>query len=737
MANDLTGIFESITGSFPDRPPLVLIVDDEATIRLMTRRFLEHAGFLVVDADNAEAGMRKIERNKPDIILLDVDMPGMNGFELTAWIRQQPGLRYTPVVMITGREDPESVNAAYEVGATDFIVKPISWSVLAHRVRYILRSSQTQLALRESHSRVKAIVQALPDRLFLLNARNQVIGDNASLIQYNSTGTDQLALRTESWDAQEHILRREIESFCTQHTEKVLETGEPIETAISLMDRKGRKQHFEIRLGKQSDQNVLAVVRDVTEQREATDRIHQLAYYDPLTGLPNRQFFSSELRHCMDRARANGSRFALLYIDLDHFKRINDTLGHTTGDELLKMVALRLERCLRAEDTLSRTDKGGLADSGNVARLGGDEFTLLVRNEKAVENIESVASRIIETLKAPFEFTGHEFVVTPSIGIAIYPNDGEDEETLLKTADVAMYQAKQAGRSGFSFCTETTSVRSLERLDLEIDLRRALEQGQFELHYQPKVRVGDWRITGAEALLRWHHPERGWVSPGKIIPIAEDTGLIVPIGRWIIQEACRQMAVWKEARLPAIPISVNLSSQQFWQDDVASVVEAALGTHELDAESLQLELTEGVLMQDVQQTRDALQTLREIGISLAIDDFGTGYSSLAYLRQFPIDSLKIDRSFVCDIPDEDAVAICNAIISMAGSLKLKTVAEGVETYSQLEYLMRRRCDEIQGYYFSKPLPAAEIGELLRDTKRFAGIVRTDQAAMVAARASAI
>ncbi|MEO1419589.1 MAG: GGDEF domain-containing phosphodiesterase, partial [Pseudomonadota bacterium] len=323
------------------------------------------------------------------------------------------------------------------------------------------------------------------------------------------------------------------------------------------------------------------------------------------------------------------------------------------------------------------------------------------------------------------------------IGIAIYPNDGEDEETLLKTADVAMYQAKQAGRSGFSFCTETTSVRSLERLDLEIDLRRALEQGQFELHYQPKVRVGDWRITGAEALLRWQHPERGWVSPGKIIPIAEDTGLIVPIGRWIIQEACRQMAVWKQARMPAIPISVNLSSQQFWQDDVASVVEAALGTHELDAESLQLELTEGVLMQDVQQTRDALQTLREIGISLAIDDFGTGYSSLAYLRQFPIDSLKIDRSFVCDIPDEDAVAICNAIISMAGSLKLKTVAEGVETYSQLEYLMRRRCDEIQGYYFSKPLPAAEIGELLRDTKRFAAIVRNDQAAMVAARASAI
>ncbi|MEL7310328.1 MAG: EAL domain-containing protein [Pseudomonadota bacterium] len=736
MGNDFTGIFESITGSFPDRPPLVLIVDDEATIRLMTRRFLEHAGFIVLDADNAEEGKRHVERSHPDIILLDVDMPGMNGFQLTAWIRQQPKMRYTPIVMITGREDSESVNAAYDVGATDFIVKPISWSVLAYRVRYILRSAQTQLALRESHSRVKAIVEALPDRLFLLNQNSEVIGDNVALSTYTGVPAGTVSLQTEAWDAADHVLRQEVETACRQHIKAVLKNDTPEETAISLLDKFGKRQHFEVRLVRQSDRNVLAVVRDVTEQREATDRIHQLAYYDALTGLPNRQFFSSELGQCMEQARTTQSRFALLYIDLDHFKRINDTLGHGTGDELLKMVALRLERCLRAEDTLSRVDRG-LARNGNIARLGGDEFTLLVRDEKAVDNIEHVATRIIEALKTPFEFTGHEFVVTPSIGIAIYPNDGEDEETLLKTADVAMYQAKQAGRSGFSFCTETTSVRSLERLDLEIDLRRALEQNQFELHYQPKVRVGDWRITGAEALLRWKHPERGWISPARIIPIAEDTGLIVPIGRWIIQEACRQMAEWSASGRRSVPVSVNLSSQQFWQDDVASVVEAALGTYDIAADRLELELTEGVLMQNVQQTRDALQTLKQIGIALAIDDFGTGYSSLAYLRQFPIDSLKIDRSFVCDIPDEDAVAICNAIISMASSLKLKTVAEGVESYSQLEYLMRRNCDEIQGYYFSKPLPAKELGELLNDTGRFVEVVNSDHAAMVAAKASAI
>ena len=737
MADNHTGIFATITGSFPDRPPLILVVDDEATIRLMTRRFLEHAEFMVVDSDSGIAAQRHIRRTQPDIILLDVDMPGMDGFELTEWIRQQPGLKYTPVVIMTGREDPVSVDSAYKVGATDFIVKPIAWPVLAYRLRYILRGSQTQLALRESHARVKAIVEALPDRLYSLDDTGRVVGDNDALMRVESMALSTAAMKTGGWTAMEHELRREIETLGAQQVGAVLSTGTPVETAISIPGHRGNPHHFEIRLVQQSEQLALAVVRDVTAQKEAAQRIHQLAYYDALTGLPNRQFFSSELRLCMEQARHAESRFALLYIDLDHFKRINDTLGHSTGDELLKMVAVRLERCLRAEDMVLRRDEHGMAVRSNIARLGGDEFTLIVRDEQAVDHIEAVAGRIIETLKQPFEFSGHEFVVTPSIGIALYPNDGQDEESLMKTADVAMYQAKQAGRSGYSFCTETTSVRSLERLDLEIDLRRALEQDQFELHFQPKVTIGSWRMVGAEALLRWQHPERGWISPAHIIPIAEDTGLIVPIGRWIIQETCRRLESWRAAGLGPVPVSVNLSSQQFWQDDVASVVETALGTHDLPASLLELEITEGILMRDVQETREALQTLKEIGISLAVDDFGTGYSSLAYLRQFPLDALKIDRSFVCDLPDEDAAAICDAIISMAHSLKLKTIAEGVETFSQLKYLQQRRCDEIQGYYFSKPLPAEELVRLMRARGRFADRVGADQAASVAANASAM
>ncbi|MEL6868258.1 MAG: EAL domain-containing protein [Pseudomonadota bacterium] len=744
MTASFTGVYRSITASFEGRPPLVLIVDDEATIRLMTRRFLEHADFMVVDAASGEAAQKQIQRIEPDVILLDVDMPGMDGYELTRWIRSQPKTRYTPIVMITGREDPESVNAAYEVGATDFIVKPIAWPVLSHRVRYILRGSETQLALRDSHARVKAIVEALPDRLFSLDESGRVIGDNNSLLSFeasSSSGTT-TSLRTGAWSAYEHAFRQEIERVTSNIIGSVLRDDELDETAISLMDDNNKMRHYEVRVVKQSEKNGLAVVRDVTEQKEAVSKIHQLAYYDSLTGLPNRQFFSSELRACMERCKESQEQFALLYVDLDHFKRINDTLGHTTGDELLKMVADRLQRCLRATDVLALRDDNEAYMEGNIARLGGDEFTLIIHGAESVDNIENVANRIIDTLKVPFEFSGHEFVVTPSIGIAIYPSDGEDEETLLKTADVAMYQAKQAGRSGYSFCTETTSVRSLERLDLELDLRRAIEAKQFELHYQPKVNASNWQLIGVEALLRWRHPTRGWISPARIVPIAEDTGLIVPIGRWIISEACRQMAAWQAEGLRAVPISVNLSSQQFWQDDIASVVEAALGTYDIPADMLELELTEGVLMRDVKQTRDALQLLKQTGVSLAVDDFGTGYSSLAYLRQFPLDALKIDRSFVDDLPQEDAAAICNAIISMAQSLNLMVVAEGVENRAQLDYLTQQQCDQIQGYFFSKPLAASALEQVLRDSDFFSRIVSESGAqsvspANVAASASAM
>ncbi|MEN7342600.1 MAG: EAL domain-containing protein [Pseudomonadota bacterium] len=736
MSIEDTGIMSILETGSHERPPLVLIVDDEATIRLMTRRFLEHADFLVMDAASGASAQKQIERTTPDIILLDVNMPGLNGYQLCSWIRNRRETRYTPIVMITGREDPVSVDAAYEKGATDFIVKPIAWSVLAHRVRYILRGTKMQQALRNSHSRVKAIVEAMPDRLFSIDTSGRVVGDNTSLASWEGTGSGKVVVKTGSWSVLEHAFRQEVERIASLHLETVFEENLAVESSFSLVAEGDRVQHYEVRLVSQTDELALAVVRDVTAQKESARKIHQLAYYDVLTGLPNRELFSSELSSSMEHARRTDGQFALLYIDLDHFKRINDTLGHTTGDELLKMVASRLARCLRSTDHLSHNGAGLEEGPSNVARLGGDEFTIIISDMDAVNNIESVASRIIETLKAPFEFNGHEFVVTPSIGIAIFPLDGENEDSLLKSADVAMYQAKQRGRSGYSFCTETTTVRSLERLDLELELRRAIESDQFELHYQPKVTTSNWRVVGGEALLRWNHPIRGYISPAQIIPIAEDTGLIVPLGRWILEEACRQLASWQDAGLDVCPLAVNLSSQQFWQDDIASVVESALGTNNIDSALLELELTEGVLMRDVEQTRVALQTLKAIGISLAVDDFGTGYSSLAYLRQFPLDALKIDRSFVDDLPAPDAAAICDAIISMARSLNLHVVAEGVENENQLGYLVQRHCNEIQGYYFSKPLKAQDFRTLLESGGDFSA-KGTHAIASVSAKASAI
>jgi diguanylate cyclase (GGDEF)-like protein len=697
-----------------------MVVDDEATIRLMTRRFLEHADFTVIDVASGARACRQFELTQPDLILLDVDMPDMGGFEVCRWIRAQRSGTHVPIVMVTGREDPDSVKGAYDAGATDFIVKPIAWAVLAYRLHYILRASQTQNALRESHSQIRAIFEAMPDLLYTLNADGTIHAAAHDMAYTDVPGEEEDGTYERKLLLQIQ-LRHRIERMAPDCVREAIATDQPVEREISLRIRSEEK-FFEIRFVRQSEEFVLAVVRDVTEQKIANQKIHQLAYFDTLTGLPNRQYFSNELQRAIDSAEREDKKFALLYIDLDHFKRINDTLGHTTGDALLKMVAGRLAGCVRDDDVVVVPPATEADPQSNVARLGGDEFTVLLHDTENVEDIERVAMRIIDTLKKPFKHKGHEFIVTPSLGIALYPDDGADIETLMKNADVGMYQAKQAGRSAYSFCTETTSMRSLERLELEMELRRALENDELTLNYQPKIDCATWRVIGAEALLRWHHEERGWISPGKFVPIAEDTGLIVPLGRWVINEVCRQICEWQRKGIDVPPIAVNLSSQQFWQDDVVSVVETALGTSGLAAEMLELELTEGVLMRDADETRDVLHALKSTGVSLAVDDFGTGYSSLAYLRKFPLDALKIDRSFVDDLPADDAAAICNAIISMSKSLNLRVVAEGVENREQLKFLTEKGCDEIQGFLFSRPVMPDELAMMLRTKRQFISLV---------------
>ncbi len=444
---------------------------------------------------------------------------------------------------------------------------------------------------------------------------------------------------------------------------------------------------------------LVGVARDITERRLTEARLQHLAYHDPLTGLPNRTLALDRVEQAMARARWNQRIAALLFLDLDHFKLINDSLGHTYGDLLLQRVSERLQTCLRPGDT--------------IARLGGDEFVILLVDVAQTDDVASVAQQVLDSFKAKFQVNGHEVFVNTSIGISLFPGDGADAETLLKNADTAMYRAKERGRNNFQYFTADMNARVQQRLELELGLRMALERSEFFLHYQPLVSLDTGHIVGVEALLRWQHPERGLVGPNEFIPVAEETGLIVPIGEWVLRTACAQNQAWQDAGLPPVRMAVNLADRQFTQADLAAVVAGVLEETGMAPEWLELELTENVLMHNAEASLTTLEALHDMGIVLSIDDFGSGHSSFGYLKHFPIRTVKVDRAFVQHIAsDADDAAIVSAIIAMAHRLKLKVVAEGVETEEQLFYLQSLRCDQIQGFLFSRPVPADDAAKLI-------------------------
>jgi diguanylate cyclase (GGDEF)-like protein/PAS domain S-box-containing protein len=448
---------------------------------------------------------------------------------------------------------------------------------------------------------------------------------------------------------------------------------------------------------------VLTVARDVTAQKQAEQRMAYLANYDQLTGLPNRALFRDRLEGAMRRAQRAERLVGLLYLDLDRFKRVNDSLGHQAGDQLLVQVAERLLGCVRRTDTIGHSDARHGSSGSTVARLGGDEFTVVLGDIKHVDEISSVALRIITALSAAFDLTGHQVFVGASIGITVYPFDDIDLDNMIRNADAAMYQAKALGRNNFQFYTDDLNANAEERLWLETELRQALERNQFELVYQPKLDLLSNRISGVEALLRWRSPEKGLVSPVEFIPLLEDTGLIVPIGAWVLQTACAQAAAWERDGMH-LTMAVNLSPRQFHDNGLTDMIQAALTNSGLSAKQLELEVTESLLMEDSTRSQTTLASIKQMGIHISVDDFGTGYSSLAYLKRFPLDTLKIDRTFVKEVGiDPDDTAIVRAVIALARSLRLTVVAEGVETHEQLEFLRETRCEQAQGYLISRPL----------------------------------
>ena len=441
--------------------------------------------------------------------------------------------------------------------------------------------------------------------------------------------------------------------------------------------------------------------RAVDEQVAHATRVEYLAFHDGLTTLPNRSLFSKLLGQSIKQAQRQHRSLAVLFLDLDRFKHINDTLGHEAGDQLLQQVAVRLKACLRDSDT--------------VARLGGDEFVVLLPDLDDERYVATVAQKALAAIASPFAVLGREFRVTASVGISVYPQDGQDEQTLTKNADIAMYQAKEDGKNNFRFYSDALNANTLERLTLESSLRHALEHNEFELHYQAKREIRSGRITGMEALLRWQHPDLGTVAPMQFIPVAEETGLIVPIGKWVLLTACRQNVAWQRAGRASLCMAVNLTPRQFADENLLADLAAILAATGMDAQLLELEISEGMLMRDVPKTMRILTALKKMGVRIAIDDFGIGYSSLSNLRQFPLDTIKIDRSFIRDVASVDAdKALTEAIIAMGRTLSLTVVAQGVETREQAEFLRRNACDELQGFYFNKPVPAEQFGELLRN-----------------------
>lgn len=683
----------------------ILVVDDDPTLRLLTRAALEQVGFDVIEAENGRVAVDVAMTAFPDMIMLDVEMPVLDGFSACAEIRKHKAFADTPVVMLTGRDDDESIQQAYDCGATDFISKPINWSLLGQRVRYIVRASRVSRGLRESESKNQAFVRAIPDSMLVVDADGRLLTHHRG-----ASGSQMIDDRMQEGVCIYDVLPQSLSDLWRQQILKVL-ASKGVELSEHRAMKNRNSQYYESRVVPYTDDSVLIMLRDVTEQKQAAAKVRKLAFYDTLTGLPNRQSFLIQLAEAIREAENTERLVGVVYIDLDNFKLINDSLGHSVGDTLLKDIANRLSASVRRDDYIAGNDK---ACTLQLARLGGDEFTLLLRGLETIDQAEAVSERLVNVLKQPLECNGHRFVVTPSVGIAVYPEDGADLESLMKNADTALHHAKASGRDQVTRFSGTMSVRSLERLDIEDSLRRAIQNDDLELHFQPKLSLTDQRVTSVEALIRWTHPDRGPMLPDKFIPIAEDSGMIIELGDWVLQRACRQLEEWQSSPLHDVRIAINLSAKQFHIRDLAAQIINAIRARSLPQGLLDLELTEGALMSDLESTAYSLAELKEAGLSIAVDDFGTGYSSLSYLTRFPIDALKIDRSFVFGVDgSEESHSICKAIVALAHGLNMRVIAEGVETNEQLQLLRMMNCDEIQGYHFAKPMPASSVFEFIQ------------------------
>jgi diguanylate cyclase (GGDEF)-like protein/PAS domain S-box-containing protein len=685
----------------------ILLTDDDPRMLDSLRSLLQLHDYQIDIAQGGEQAKEKLRNNHYDLLLLDLRMPDVTGHDVMRWMNKQH--IQTMTIVVSGETSLDDISKALRQGAYDYLKKPYVPEELLATVNNAIRKKrledahrQMQEQLNRSEKLHRFIVNNSPDIIFILDSEGRFSFLNSKVEEVLGFSREELMGKPISNLINEDDLEKA--NYFIKHSSRKSSRHQSIDICLKPKQSQRSKRHFEFSLWPIENNTsrrrycLYGTAREITERLEAEAFINFQAYHDLLTRLPNRALFKDRLSVSITQVQRNNRHLAVMFIDLDRFKIVNDSLGHTMGDRLLQEVSKRLQKCIRKGDTLSR--------------FGGDEFTLLLPDINSQKDATLVAEKILEHIKEPFQLSEHQIHVGASIGIATYPEAGEDMDTLIKHADIAMYRVKKTGKDGYRVFSDDLITRSTERLLLEQDMRKAIDNHEFEVCYQPQINIREQRICGVEALVRWDHPTLGRLPPSEFIPIAEDSQLIVELDRLTLRTACREMLIHHQQDLPDVQLSVNLSPIMIEKNGFVDGVLAILREENYPPHLLELEITENVLMNDNPEIIEKLMRLSDAGIRLALDDFGTGYSSLSYLQKFPLNTIKIDRSFINAIQDsQEEACIVNAIVSMAQGLKMSIVAEGVENYEQYRYLHSLDCEVVQGYLFGKATQLHRVADM--------------------------
>lgn len=700
----------------------ILVADDDDAIRFLACDTLIDAGFKVLEARNGTEALSMFHQHQPNMVLLDLIMPEIDGFKVCRRIRSlSGGHELVPIMIMTGLNDEESINQAFEMGATDFITKPLNHLILAQRTRYMLRTHRILQTVEQREKRLENAERIAKLGSWEWDTRNRTLNVSREynrILGYPEDFPTQVKDITRLLPAEERKrLRSNYEASVNRRIHKMV-----TEVTVTSVDgiHKRVRQESEFIYRPDKSYMVSGTLQDITEETAVKEQVLKLAYYDSLTLLPNRMFFKTHLDYALKEAKLKGGLLGVILLDLDLFTRVNNSMGTDAGDNILMQVSHRLHEALGSDyaTTLihAAIDPNAAPEPPHdvLARQEGDQFVILKYQFGRLDDLVVLLQKIRKRLTTPFHYKGMDVVVTVSVGVALHPVNGNTSENLLRNADAAMRYAKQLGRNQFQFYTKDIDSRSRERMALENDLRLAINHGQFELHYQPKVNLRQREVRSVEALIRWRHPEKGMISPALFIPMAEELGLINELGTWLLNEACRQTKAWNAEGIAPLRTAINISAVQLRTSNLVEKVRIALDKHRLLPSQLEIEITEGVLMEDSVAMIKTIEGLRSLGVKVALDDFGTGYSSLSYLTRFPFTALKIDRSFIKDcVKHGQSAAIVHTIIQLCKNLNLEVVAEGVEVEEELKFLYDHRCDLIQGFLFSAALDATALLNYVR------------------------